>query len=546
MNSRPQTNTYLIVSTLLILLILVVSIFILAWVPPISRDALVHHLTIPKLWLKHGGIYEIPDLVYSYYPMNLDLLYMIPLYFGNDIFPKLIHFSFALGTAWLIFTYLAKRLDRYYAILGALLFLSTPVIVKLSITAYVDLGLIFFSTAGLMQLLRWHANFPSIKQLVMAAVFCGLAMGTKYNGLLVFLLMSLSVLFLSSPRMLDGGSTPVRTLFYSLFFIMIVGLVYSPWGIKNYLWTGNPLFPLFDNWFNPSSPLEMPSLPPLVLRKLLYHESWWEIVLVPFRIFFQGQDDTHQYFDGKLNPALLVLPLFSFFASNRDSNTSGKKNEKMVFAGFAILFILLVFFRANMRIRYIAPAIPCLVILSIYGIKNIFVFIDRYAAGSARHVITGLSIATVLILFSFNVFYILKQFRIVTPVQYICGKISRDQYIEKFRPEYAAIQHANIFLSPDAKILSLFIGRRGYYSDREMSFDINLFKTAIRNSASPAENHSNLIDMGFTHLLIRFDMFDSWCHHNLDQKEKQMVTELLSIKDSLLFEKNGHGLYKLL
>ena len=174
------------VSMLSVLLILVVSICILAWVPPVSRDALVHHLAIPKLWLKHGSIYEIPDLLYSYYPMNLDLLYMIPLYFGNDIFPKLIHFAFALGTAWFIFTYLAKRLDRYYAILGVLLFLSTPVIVKLSITAYVDLGMVFFSTAGLMYILRWHANFLRLKQLVMAAVFCGLAMGTKYNGLIVF------------------------------------------------------------------------------------------------------------------------------------------------------------------------------------------------------------------------------------------------------------------------------------------------------------------------------------------------------------------------
>ena len=43
---------------------------------PISRDALTHHLYLPRLYLQHGGIYEIPDLVFSYYPMNLDLLYI--------------------------------------------------------------------------------------------------------------------------------------------------------------------------------------------------------------------------------------------------------------------------------------------------------------------------------------------------------------------------------------------------------------------------------------------------------------------------------------
>ena len=33
---------------------------ILNLTPPISRDALIHHLAVPKLWLKHGGFYEIP------------------------------------------------------------------------------------------------------------------------------------------------------------------------------------------------------------------------------------------------------------------------------------------------------------------------------------------------------------------------------------------------------------------------------------------------------------------------------------------------------
>ncbi|MBU4000909.1 MAG: hypothetical protein KKB94_01180, partial [Proteobacteria bacterium] len=28
--------------------------------PPISRDGMIHHLAIPKLWLRHGGFYEIP------------------------------------------------------------------------------------------------------------------------------------------------------------------------------------------------------------------------------------------------------------------------------------------------------------------------------------------------------------------------------------------------------------------------------------------------------------------------------------------------------
>jgi hypothetical protein len=104
-----------------VLLVLVFGVLVLSAVPPVSRDALTHHLAVPKLWLKSGNMSEIPTVEFSYYPMNLDLLYFIPLYFGNDIIPKYIHFTFALLTAWLIFVFLKDRTAKtHYGLLGAL------------------------------------------------------------------------------------------------------------------------------------------------------------------------------------------------------------------------------------------------------------------------------------------------------------------------------------------------------------------------------------------------------------------------------------------
>ena len=108
----PSQKLYLKMILLSLIGILVLSIIILSSVPPVSRDALTHHLAVPKLYLNHGGIYEIPTLAFSYYPMNLDLLYSIPLYFGNDIVPKFIHFVFALLTGWLLYSYLGKNLGK--------------------------------------------------------------------------------------------------------------------------------------------------------------------------------------------------------------------------------------------------------------------------------------------------------------------------------------------------------------------------------------------------------------------------------------------------
>jgi hypothetical protein len=118
--TRDETVLKTILAVLV--LILITGVIILSWVPPVSRDALIHHLALPKLYLKHGGVYEIPFMSFSYYPMNIDFLYLIPLYFGSDIVPKFIHFGFALLTAWLIFYYLRCRINQAYAMVGVVFF----------------------------------------------------------------------------------------------------------------------------------------------------------------------------------------------------------------------------------------------------------------------------------------------------------------------------------------------------------------------------------------------------------------------------------------
>ncbi|MBA3013167.1 MAG: hypothetical protein FP812_23445 [Desulfobacula sp.] len=73
---------------------LLLLIAILCLVPPISRDALVHHLAIPKIYISQTRIIELPCMIYSYFPMNLEILFGIALYLGSDIAPKFIHFFF--------------------------------------------------------------------------------------------------------------------------------------------------------------------------------------------------------------------------------------------------------------------------------------------------------------------------------------------------------------------------------------------------------------------------------------------------------------------
>ncbi len=575
----PEAKSCLKLILIILLSVLAISIIILSSVPPVSKDALTHHLAVPKLYIKNGGIYEIPNIRYSYYPMNLDLLYIIPLYFGNDIVPKYIHFSFAILTAWIIFTYLRKRIDTLYAIFGSLFFLSLPVIVKLSITVYVDLGLICFSTASLVYLLKWIENNFQLKYLLISGVCCGLALGTKYNALIIFFLLALFVPFIYSRKTVINVSlktfgvqdivpdrrntksaTQIKAIGYGAVFILVSLLIFSPWMIKNYVWTKNPIYPLYNNLIDPVKKGQVPDsraiskpktgavkskahLNHFALRKTLYGETGLQIALIPIRIFFEGKDGSPQYFDGMLNPMLFFLPFFAFVGLK--NNPIFLRTEKITMIVFAALFILFVFFEEAMRIRWVAPAIPPLVILSTFGLHEIYsVLMNRFSPVMGKVSVVLVSFIVFLMLWQ-NVSYIKEQFKYVDPVSYISGRVGRDEYIERFRHEYPAIQFSNKNLSEDAKILCLFIGNRRYYSDREMVFNAGLFRRIVKQTRSSQVSLVGLKRRGITHLLVRYDLFNSWVNDNFNEREKRMLDKFFKKHVSLLFSKSNYGLFGL-
>ena len=236
-----------------IILITVLSIFAIFLVelllnitPPVSRDALIHHLAIPKLWTQHGGFYETPWADFSYYPMYIDLLYLIPLYFKNDIFPKIIHMLFGMGTGFLIFQYVKNRYGLSWGLLGFFTFFSTPIIIWLSTTAYIDLGMTFFSTASILALIKWRdQSYEAPKWFYIAACCMGLAIGSKYNALIAWFITNLLLMIVY----VRDSKSQISAVKYGAIFFFIALAVASPWFIKNYILTENPFLSPFQFFF---------------------------------------------------------------------------------------------------------------------------------------------------------------------------------------------------------------------------------------------------------------------------------------------------------
>ena len=541
---------------LLILLVsllglVVFCIILLSLVPPVNKDELVHHLAVPKLYLKHGGMYEIPFMDFSYYPMNVDLLYLIPLYFGSDIIPKFIHFSFALLTAGLLYSYLKRRTGPGYGLFGVVFFLSIPIIVKLSISAYVDLGLIFFSFASILLLLKWAEKGLKIKFLVLSGVMAGLAMGTKYNGLVTTAVLTLFVPILSERQ---GKGNFFRSILHGVLFISIALIVFSPWMVRNYTWKRNPIYPLYEHKFNP--PKSQASgedqdkdesinsgLGVFVIREGIYHESWWQIAMVPIRVFFEGQDESPKHFDGKLNPFLLLFPLLSFWRRKEDPEVL--RGEKRVFLAFVGLFFAVAFFTSDLRIRYIAPILPPLVVLSVLGVSKMNFAVGSVKGRWAR--IGGLLVVLLVVVFALiiNGKYIFTQFETVQPFSYLSGKVSRDEYIAEHRPAYPAVRFINENLPSNALVLFLFLGRRGYYCDRNYIHGEGSWEMILKEARSPDGIREALSRSGITHLFIYDPLLEKWVNNNLNEYKFNILNQFFKKYSKVIYSKNGFTLLSL-
>jgi len=163
----------------------------------------------------------------------------------------------------------------------------------------------------------------------------------------------------------------------------------------------------------------------------------------------------------------------------------------------------------------------------------------------------GFAAIFLILPFSFwlNACYILDQYKYVDPFNYLDGSLSRDEYISRYRFEYPAMRYINENLPADARILFIYLGKRGYYCDREYVFDMNKDRSTLRQlvkrSDRPEKIAGGLKEMGITHLFINYDIFERWVKTNFSNKEQKLLGEFFKKHLKPLFLKWGYGISQL-
>ena len=141
--------------------------------------------------------------------------------------------------------------------------------------------------------------------------------------------------------------------------------------------------------------------------------------------------------------------------------------------------------------------------------------------------------------------------RLVVGMKVIVGceysGIVRDAFLKRHLLHYDAVQYINNNLPTDAKIFTMFLGRRGYYIDREYKNESSFGMTTIKRmvySSKDEETFEKFIDsMDVTHILMRTDLVYNYLNDNFSREEINRFMNFVKKYWKLLYEYNGHSVW---
>ena len=244
------------ISIILILIFIQTVINLIgALAPELGFDALWYHLTLPKIFIENHSIFHILGglFYYSDMPKLGEMIYASSLSFGNEILAKFVNFSFGILILVALYKISRQFLNERFALLSVLIFSSNLVFSWQSTTAYVDLVRTFFELMAFWGLLNYQKT-KERKWLIESAVMIGLAISVK--------LLSITSIFIFLALILIREKKFTKNLLICMATSLFIA---SPYFIFSFLNTGNPIYPLFSQFYklelSLNNPLDILRLP---------------------------------------------------------------------------------------------------------------------------------------------------------------------------------------------------------------------------------------------------------------------------------------------
>jgi hypothetical protein len=419
-------------------------IFMAALAPPTAWDALVYHLTGPRLFVQAGRVVHPIDLPYLGFPQLGEMQFTLGMLLAGDGPAALLHFGYGL-LALVVTAALARRVfGDGAAWLAAALLASVPTFLSLMSRAYVDVTLLFYATAACYAFVRWRERRAGGQNwlLVMGAL-CGFAAGVKYTAIAIPLALGLSVAWTSR----RDGLRAVAGRLVQLGAVCVI--LTLPWLLENWLTTGNPFYPFFFQgaywdawraWWYDRTGSGLATTAP------------WRLVLAPLEATVLGTEGGEPY-DATIGPLLLIAAPLLVVAWR------SLKAEERALTGH-----LLFFFGVNYALWLAGLARSALLVqtrllLPVFGVASVLgaAGLDRLAALRRPQLDVGWLVrAVVSLTLALLLFSTLAAFLRSNPLPVALGLESRDDYLARRLGVYhLALQGVNA-LPPGSRVVFLW------------------------------------------------------------------------------------------
>lgn len=475
-----------------------------------ERDEIIYHLAVPKYWLNNGLVNPSFSHFFYYPPLVFFFNYMV-LLCSYPVLSHLFHLVFLILTVCLLYVYFN---NKFVANLLSLLLITLQPTLKFSYVAYADFYLFFFVVASLLLIKRWYEEGKDFN-LYLSAIMCGLGLNTKYNMLVVALVLYILIFWFSYLKSLSFK----KAIFYTVSYKIISVFMFLPFLVRNYLLTGNPIYPLLNVFFSVHNDFAFEKVSHFLFRKVFYNEALWQILLNPLAVFFYGRENNFKFFDGVLNPFFVILPIIIVFFI--------KRKEYYIYLLCGWLYNYLVLFLEPVQARFLLPSLPFFIVIAGDGLSR-FEFSEKKL------------LFIFLPFLIFNLTFGYKHIIDKDKWMYLSGMLTKDEFLTKKCPDYRSIKFINENTPKDAKIFFLFSGQRTFYLDRDFIYDSfndgRLFKRFIDGVKNENEFTERLKGEKITHLFIRKNLFESFLEENFEKRDLEILRKFFKNKTNLLFQ----------
>jgi hypothetical protein len=207
---------------------------------------------LPKEYYQNHRIGYVPHNVYANFPANMEMLYLLAMVVHDDVqdigtTANMIHLAFALLTAFAAWA-IGRDISPQAGIVGGLAVATCTWLEYLSGLAYVENGMLFLGMCAMSATLRgFDQDNRSLRWPILAGLLAGFAAGCKYTAI-PMLVAPIAIAWLF-PR-----ATWQRRFANMGTFCLFAAIAASPWLIKNWHYTGNPVFPIANKRLAISAP----------------------------------------------------------------------------------------------------------------------------------------------------------------------------------------------------------------------------------------------------------------------------------------------------